>query len=236
MERNLFTYKKITNLIANKISQYFDEIQPKNVSQLWVTYVGRFYVITGESNVTSPINIGQLVNDYLSEFYGDDWEPINVLDLIEYGKHWDANRTISFGFDKYDGMFTEPKVLMTENSKHNKPITSDEIFGSSLFYKKMYFAHFSKIANHLFKSSFCNDVRIKLVFDNVDEPSLMMFSDSWLVSSQHAFNVVDATFSHKESDIIEKMNLHNFDFENLILEKGDYPWSVRDRIKDFTMI
>ena len=237
MEKHLLTYKNITNLIANKITNYFEGIENKNLTQVWVTYVGRFYVVTGKTSVTTPVNIGSLINDYLSQFYGDEWQPVNILDLIDYGYSFEKERSITFTFDKYDNYFTSPfELAVGIKEDYNKPIVSDKIFGSSLYFEKAYFAHFAKIFNHLMSSSFCNEARITLHILPNEEPSFMMTSNNWIVTYQHAFNVVDATFSHDITNIITKMDLESFDFEDLIFHKDNYPWMKRDRIKDFTMI
>jgi len=238
MESNILTHKQITNLIANKITNYFEVIEPQNLSQVWVTYVGRFYVITGKTNITTPVNIGELINDYLKDFYGDDWNPINVLDLLEYGYPMEKERNISFNFDKKSEIFdfTEIYEVQLDINPLNEPVVSDKLFGSSLYFEKMYYSHFAKIANHLFASSFCKEVRINLYIHREQEPAFMMVSNEWTPTYQHAFNVVDATFSHDPKDIIEKTGLKDFDFEDLILDKGHYPWNKKNRLKDFMMI
>jgi hypothetical protein len=239
MESNILTHKQVTNLITNKITNYFEVIEPQNLSQIWVTYVGKFYIVTGKTNISTPVNIGELINDYLKNFYIDDWNPINVLDLLEYEYPMELERNISFNFDRQNEIFdfTEiHEVQIDNNNSFDEPVVSDSLFGSSLYFEKMYYSHFAKISNHLFASSFCNEVRLNLYLHKDQEPTFVMESNEWLPSYQHAFNVVDATFSHDPKDIIEKTGLTDFDFEDLILNKEDYPWNKKNRLKDFMMI
>ena len=56
------------------------------------------------------------------------------------------------------------------------------------------------------------------------------------VKDKHINNVVDACFSEKYQHEYDKMNLEEFDFINLIKDERNYPWKVRDHVKDFMFI
>ena len=221
------------NIVASLIIKELENRFPYVKAQIYVTWVERFFVINGYTDYINSFDISKIINEYYEMEY-DDWSPINVLDLINYGKdytdeyHYSHFDNSSFLFEYYKPNEPFPVEVLHAHC----PVTSKQFFGCSLSKGKTKTLMKAKIAHHILSSNFANQVYVEIEYDN----EIYISSKSWLVKESHAKNVVDACFGGKIEEEIKKMDLPNFDFVNLAKHNGNYPWMVRDHIKDFMMI
>ena len=234
-KKEQYMHDEIFDAISTIIIQKQEEIKPDLDAQIWVTWVDRFFVINGFTTLTNVFDTSEVVNEELSQIYGEDWIPINIVDLIRYGEGKKDNiRHCYYTFVKDDyALRTDPWPIATAGP-FRRPITSEDIFGQSIHYKNYFFLA-AKIANHIYHANYTND-RI-IVEMNKDSQEIHIGIDGESnVSTDFINNVVDACFVEKFQQEFDKMNLKNFDFLDYINQKMDYPWLERNHMKDFMMI
>ena len=221
------------NIVAALIIKELETLFPEVKAQIYVTWVERFFVINGYTDYINSFDISKIINEYY-EMNSDDWTPVNVVDLINYGKEYSDDYHYShFDLGSFLFEYYEPdRPVMIEDIYAHSPVTSHRFFGCSLSKGKTKTLMKAKIAYHILSSNFTNQVYVDIEDDN----EIYISSKSWLVKESHAKNVVDACFGGKIEEEIKNMDLHNFDFIKLINGDGGYPWMVRDHIKDFMMI
>lgn len=225
---------EICDMIATIIIQKQEEIKPDLNAQIWVTWVDRFFVVNGFTTLTNVFDTSAVINEKLSQIYGEDWIPINIVDLIRYGEKVKFNRYRGFRFNKNDkALLSDPWPVATAGPFRN-PITSQDIFGQSVSYKNYYFLA-AKIANHIYHANYTND-EIIFNFIDGDEEINIGINGSSTVDIDFIYNVVDACFAEKFQQEFDKMDLKNFDFFNYINQEMNYPWHRLDHMKDFMMI
>lgn len=229
--------KSICNEIANLIINKQKEIKYDLSSKIWVTWVDRFFVINGFTDLINVFDVSSFVNDELSNKY-EDWLPINIIDLVDYGsKNFTKNKNLpskTYNIKSNDEFLktnfdpTQSKML----NKFIKPIISDDFYGLSLNFKKPHILSL-KIANHIFNANYTSN-QVKICFE---DDRFIIHLEGGTVSNDFVTNVVDTCFGGKIEDEYEKMNLEEFDFINTIEENIEtYPWKIRDHMKDFMMI
>ena len=226
---------EICDAIATIIIQKQEEIKPDLDAQIWVTWVDRFFVVNGYTTLTNVFDTSAVVNEKLSRMYGEDWIPINIVDLVKYGEgKKNQIRHCYYTFVKDDYALRYDPWPVATASPFIRPITSEEIFGQSIHYKNYFFLA-AKIANHIYHANYTND---KIIVEmNKDSQEIHIGIDGKSnVSNDFINNVVDACFAEKFQQEFDKMDLKNFNFLDYINQKMNYPWLERDHMKDFMMI
>lgn len=226
---------EICDIIATIIIEKQEKTKPDLDSQIWVTWVDRFFVVNGFTTLTNVFDTSAVVNEKLSHIYGEDWTPINIVDLIRYGDKSD-NKSNYFRhkFTRYDNAIKSESHPLKSSTPFTKPIISQDIFGRSVNYKNYYFLA-AKIANHIYHSNYTNSSIIIEMSKDTQEVRVII-NGQHTVNIEFINNVVDACFAEKFQQEFDKMNLKNFDFLDFINQKMNYPWYERDHMKDFMMI
>ena len=226
---------EICDMIATIIIQKQEEIKPDLDAKIWVTWVDRFFVVNGFTTLTNVFDTSAVINEKLSQIYGEDWVPINIVDLIRYGEGKKDNiRHCYYTFVKDDyALRIDPWPIAT-TSPFRRPITSEDIFGQSIHYKNYFFLA-AKIANHIYHANYTNDRIIVEINKDSQEIHIGIDGES-NVSNDFINNVVDACFAEKFQEEFDKMDLKNFDFFDYINQEMNYPWHRLDHMKDFMMI
>jgi len=225
----------ICDTIANIIIQKQEEVKTNLDAQIWVTWVDRFFVVNGFTTLTNVFDTSSVVNDALSSMYGEDWTPINIVDLIRYGEKVNTERIhCHYHFTKDDISLTSEPYPIKSLSTFTKPVISQDIFGKSVSHKNYYFLS-AKIANHIYYANYTSDgVSISI---NKDTQEVHIILDGkHTVNPDFINNVVDACFSGKFQQEFDRMNLKDFNFLDYINQKMNYPWHERNHMKDFMMI
>lgn len=233
-KKELMFCDEICDMIATIIIQKQEEIKPDLNAQIWVTWVDRFFVVNGFTTLTNVFDTSSVVNENLSKIYGEDWIPINIVDLIRYGEKIKFNRYRGFRFNKNDKSLLSDAWPVATAGPFRNPIISQDIFGQSVSYKNYYFLA-AKIANHIYHANYTNDEIIINFIDGDEEINVNINGDS-TVGIDFINNVVDACFAEKFQQEFDKMDLKNFDFFDYINQKMNYPWHRLDHMKDFMMI
>lgn len=225
----------LCNLIANTIIEEFKKIDKNNVTEIYVTFHSRFFVVEGETSIETPINISEISQTRINELFEEDElssVPYNYIDLISYGSLLipdDIN--YSKQFHKY----------LAFNKNSTKIVTSDRIFGQSNNTSKPYHFLGEYIANHLFARNLCKDVKIRIEHPNIMEcdsnnVSLLLMSDSLITNKEWCTSLILDLFPFKHQDIIQHLDLENYNLESYILEEGDYPWLKKDKIGEMVLV
>jgi len=225
----------LCNLIANTIIEEFKKIDKNNVTEIYVTFHSRFFVVEGETSIETPINISEISQTRINELFEEDElssVPYNYIDLISYGSlliPFDIN--YSKQFHKY----------LDFNKNSTKIVTSDRIFGQSNNTSKPYHFLGEYIANHLFARNLCKDVKIRIEHPNIMEcdsnnVSLLLMSDSLITNKEWCTSLILDLFPFKHQDIIQHLDLENYNLESYILEEGDYPWLKKDKIGEMVLV
>lgn len=225
----------LCNLIANTIIEEFKKIDKNNVTEIYVTFHSRFFVVEGETSIETPINISEISQTRINELFEEDElssVPYNYIDLISYGSLLipdDIN--YSKQFHKY----------LAFNKNSTKIVTSDRIFGQSNNTSKPYHFLGEYIANHLFARNLCKDIKIRIEHPNIMEcdsnnVSLLLMSDSLITNKEWCTSLVLDLFPFKHQDIIQHLDLENYNLESYILEEGNYPWLKKDKIGEMVLV
>jgi len=225
----------ICNLIANTIIEEFKKIDNKNVTEIYVTFHSRFFVVEGITSIETPINVSEIAQEKINELFdGDELKeiPYNYIDLIEYNKLLiPSSINYSKNFHKYLSVCVlEPKI-----------VTSDKIFGQSLLTDKPYHFLGEYISNHLFERNLCKDVKLRIEHSNimecdVDSVSFLLFSDSLITKKEWCVSLVLDLFPFKHQEIINHLDLQDYNLEGYILNHGDYPWLKKDKIGEMVLV
>lgn len=103
--------KNLCNLLSNQCIRHFDEIDSKHKTKIKVVYVDKFFILTGLTSISSPVNFSSVFRSYLINNFNYDYV-INVIDFIEYNKPYESlitsvnvnlNSTKELSFDYMDG-------------------------------------------------------------------------------------------------------------------------------------
>ena len=225
----------ICDIISNTIINEHQKINPEVKSKIWVTWADRFFVVNGFTNLTNVFDISLIVNEKLSDMYSD-WTPINLVDLIRYGTTDKDiyNYIPSYTFQKKDTLLLTnyDPVGAFDKRPFKKPTTSSEFYGLSITLKKEHLLA-AKIANHIYHANYTNG-NITIIISRTDIS--LFFDEEPVTSPEFIENVVDTCFADNIENEYRKMDLVNYDFIDVIHETRDYPWLVRDHMKDFMMI
>tara|TARA_R110000772_G_scaffold48934_1_gene111813 strand:+ start:342 stop:1046 length:705 start_codon:yes stop_codon:yes gene_type:complete len=219
------------NLISILIVNELQKNNSNVLAQIYTTWVNKFFVINGITDSVNTLDIGLLINTYF-ESIDEGHHPINVIDLIDYGNNYKINQT--YTFNNQSSLFYVNENRLTEESsiEEGKPYTSDKFYGLSLKSGKELELLSAKIAYHTLSANYTNQVTVSVDYND----EIYVHSKNWVVKESFAKNVIEACFSDRIEEEITKMDLINFDFTKLLNGEGQYPWMVRDHIKDFTMI
>jgi len=228
---------KICNLIANNIIEEFKKIDSNNVTEIYVTLHSKFFVVEGYTSINSPINISDISQSKLNDLFEEeelsgDIIPYNYIDLIDYNippRHSDVDYTKQF--HKY----------LSYSSKISKIVTSDKVFGQSLSTDKPYYFLGEYIANHMFERNLCRDVKLRIQHDSlldcsVDDVSFLIHSDTLITERGWCISLILDLFPFKHKEIIEHLELEEYNLENYILGNGNYPWLKRDKISEMVLV
>jgi S-adenosylmethionine synthetase len=225
----------ICNLIANSIIEEFKKIDKNNTTEIYVTFHSRFFVIEGDTSIDTPINISEIAQSKLNELYEESElknVPYNYIDLIQYDVLTvPSDINYSKQFHKYFGV----------SSILSKIVTSDKIFGQSNNTDKPYYFLGEYIANHLLARNLCKDVKIRIEHPNIMEcdsnnVSLLLMSDSLIAKKEWCTSLVLDLFPFEHKEIINHLDLDNYNLESYILEEGNYPWLKKDKIGEMVLV
>lgn len=84
--------KNLCNLLSNQCIQYFDEIDSNHKTKIKVVYVDKFFILTGLTSISNPVNFSSIFRNYLINNFNYDYV-INVIDFIEYNKPYESSIT-----------------------------------------------------------------------------------------------------------------------------------------------
>lgn len=225
----------LCNLIANTIIEEFKKIDKNNVTEIYVTFHSRFFVVEGETSIETPINISEISQTRINELFEEDElssVPYNYIDLISYNTLLLPD-SINYNkqFHRYLGI----------SDNLTRIVTSNRIFGQSNNTSKPYYFLGEYIANHLFERNLCKDVKIRMEHSSItdcDEHTiaLLLMSDSLITSKEWCTSLILDLFPFKHQDIIQHLDLENYNLESYILEEGDYPWLKKDKIGEMVLV
>ena len=235
----IFELKTLSNHISNIIIEEFKKINKKNVTRILVTDHNKFFVVEGTTNIDTPINISEVVNKELirlSQLVSDvdNVQPINIIDLIEYNK-------IESQFLQYKNSYHK-HITKAVTSRTKTPIISDDFYGLSDNTEKSYIMLSHYISHTLFESNMCKEVTISLSSQeelnkiNVDNVDLLLSSSNMITNLEWAKSLVLDIFPFELESIIEDMDLYNYNYENILLNKGEKPFENRRKLKDIVLI
>jgi len=66
--------------------------------------------------------------------------------------------------------------------------------------------------------------------------SLLLMSDSLITNKEWCTSLILDLFPFKHQDIIQHLDLENYNLESYILEEGDYPWLKKDKIGEMVLV
>jgi len=159
-----FYGKNICNLFSNMVINYFSSIDENHLSDIKVTFVGHFYILTGKTSIKKPSNYSEKFNHYMDDI-SDIRLEIKVIDLIEYNTIplFTNNININLSHKKNELMFPnlfkdkELQGCFEINDRNNIIYTNNK-----LLYKKI--IEDSKYSDY--KLSLIND-EVPFVSDNM---------------------------------------------------------------------
>jgi len=230
--------KKLCNLIANIIIEEFKSIDKKNKTRIFVTKHNNFFVIDGMTTINTPINISEVVNRYMiSKTEDEKYSPLNFIDLISYDEYTlnHLNTKNTFMNDKSD--------FSIDVSPKNEPVVSDEYFGLSVNTIKSYLVLSKYISYNIVERNLCKTVTLLMngkeyLIEQIDEENvdLNFTTTNLIVTGNWLESLVRDVFPFKINDIIQHLNLDDYNFEGEVLELDNYPWKKRDKVSEMVLM
>lgn len=111
---------------------------------------------------------------------------------------------------------------------------SDNFFGSSLNKSKIYTVLLHYITYHIFESNLCQEVKLKLYFDN-ESLDLDISCYKCIVSTKWLKSLILDIFDFETDKIKKHLSLDNYNFENEIIS-NDKCWKKLDKKSEFILL
>ena len=230
--------KNLCNLIANIIVEEFKKIDLNNKTRIFVTKHNNFFVVDGMTSINTPLNISELVNKYMISKTNDEkYMPLNFIDLISYDEYTQNHLNIMESFYNNSLDFKE------DSSPKNQPIVSDEYFGLSVNTIKTYMVLSKYISYNLIERNLCNRITISMngrehLLESIEEENIQMefIPSNLIVTKDWLESLVRDLFPFKLIDIINHLKLNDYNFEDEILVRGNYPWKKRDKVSEIVLM
>ena len=230
--------KNLCNLIANIIVEEFKKIDLNNKTRIFVTKHNNFFVVDGMTSINTPLNISELVNKYMISKTNDEkYMPLNFIDLISYDEYTQNHLNIMESFYNNSLDFKE------DSSPKNQPIISDEYFGLSVNTIKTYMVLSKYISYNLIERNLCNRITISMngrehLLESIEEENIQMefIPSNLIVTKDWLESLVRDLFPFKLIDIINHLKLNDYNFEDEILVRGNYPWKKRDKVSEMILM
>jgi len=230
--------KNLCNLIANIIVEEFKKIDLNNKTRIFVTKHNNFFVVDGMTSINTPLNISELVNKYMISKTNDEkYMPLNFIDLISYDEYTQNHLNIMESFYNNSLDFKE------DSSPKNQPIVSDEYFGLSVNTIKTYMVLSKYISYNLIERNLCNRITISMngrehLLESIEEENIQMefIPSNLIVTKDWLESLVRDLFPFKLIDIINHLKLNDYNFEDEILVRGNYPWKKRDKVSEMILM
>ena len=235
----VFELDILSNLISNIIIEEFNKLDQKNVSYISVTDHHKFFVVEGTTSIQFPFNVSEVVNKELSRLCSEhseytDFQPVNIIDIIQY--NFKEKNLLSYRkyFSKY--------LSKSEPSSKRTPVISSPFYGMSNHTEKSYIMLVNYIQHTMFESNLCNDVTISISSNepiesiHVDNIDLFIKSDNLITTEKWAKSLILDIFPFQLGSIIKDMDLYNYNYENMILKKGELPYQNRRKLKDIVLM
>ncbi len=230
--------KNLCNLIANIIVEEFKRIDLNNKTRIFVTKHNNFFVVDGMTSINTPLNISELVNKYMISKTNDEkYMPLNFIDLISYDEYTQNHLNIMESFYNNSLDFKE------DSSPKNQPIVSDEYFGLSVNTIKTYMVLSKYISYNLIERNLCNRITISMngrehLLESIEEENIQMefIPSNLIVTKDWLESLVRDLFPFKLIDIINHLKLNDYNFEDEILVRGNYPWKRRDKVSEMVLM
>lgn len=230
--------KNLCNLIANIIVEEFKRIDLNNKTRIFVTKHNNFFVVDGMTSINTPLNISELVNKYMISKTNDEkYMPLNFIDLISYDEYTQNHLNIMESFYNNSLDFKE------DSSPKNQPIVSDEYFGLSVNTIKTYMVLSKYISYNLIERNLCNRITISMngrehLLESIEEENIQMefIPSNLIVTKDWLESLVRDLFPFKLIDIINHLKLNEYNFEDEILVRDNYPWKKRDKVSEMVLM
>ena len=230
--------KNLCNLIANIIVEEFKRIDLNNKTRIFVTKHNNFFVVDGMTSINTPLNISELVNKYMISKTNDEkYMPLNFIDLISYDEYTQNHLNIMESFYNNSLDFKE------DSSPKNQPIVSDEYFGLSVNTIKTYMVLSKYISYNLIERNLCNRITISMngrehLLESIEEENIQMefIPSNLIVTKDWLESLVRDLFPFKLIDIINHLKLNDYNFEDEILVRDNYPWKKRDKVSEMILM
>jgi S-adenosylmethionine synthetase len=230
--------KNLCNLIANIIVEEFKKIDLNNKTRIFVTKHNNFFVVDGMTSINTPLNISELVNKYMISKTNDEkYMPLNFIDLISYDEYTQNHLNIMESF------YNNSLDFKDDTSPKNQPIISDEYFGLSVNTIKTYMVLSKYISYNLIERNLCNRITISMngrehLLESIEEENIQMefIPSNLIVTKDWLESLVRDLFPFKLIDIINHLKLNDYNFEDEILVRGNYPWKKRDKVSEMILM
>lgn len=230
--------KNLCNLIANIIVEEFKKIDLNNKTRIFVTKHNNFFVVDGMTSINTPINISELVNKYMISKTNDEkYMPLNFIDLIAYNEYTLNHLNIMESF------YNNSLDFKDDASPKNQPIISDEYFGLSVNTVKTYMVLSKYISYNLIERNLCNRITISMngrehLIESIEEENIQMefIPSNLIVTKDWLESLVRDLFPFKLIDIINHLKLNDYNFEDEILVRDNYPWKKRDKVSEMVLM
>jgi len=128
-------------------------------------------------------------------------------------------------------------------SPKNEPVVSDEYFGLSVNTIKSYLVLSKYISYNIVERNLCKTVTLLMngkehLIEQIDEENvdLNFTTTNLIVTGNWLESLVRDVFPFKINDIIQHLNLDDYNFEGEVLELDNYPWKKRDKVSEMVLM
>jgi len=220
---------------SNKFRDYFEEKTKKEKSFNVIDLI-RYNTI--ETNVFVFLEKTYTYQDLITFIDFSETGVDGFLNINDNTKQIFSNNITLFEF------YTQKLNLDNYNFIKSLPIypyISDDFFGKNLKSDKLYEVFLKYVSYNIFDSNLCNDASLTFFsnenIDKIDfENSIFNIdSNSLITSKKWLESLIKDIFNPNSSEIIETLNLKNYNFEDDILLE-DKCWMVLDKRKEILLL
>jgi len=216
-------------LFQSYLKDRFDTEYNFNVIDL-IEYSSKIFndILSITENMTrEDVNIKYLNNDLQGYINIDD--DFNII--------YSNNQSIIDEYKKLNDIHNH-KVVIKEDS----PVfISDKFYGLSLYGEKSYITYLKYIFFHITEKNLTKSINFNVFYEgNINELNweTMKFSissEKCLVNIKWLESLILDLFPFEIKEVIESLDLKNYDFENDIIQKNEC-WKKRDKIGEFILL
>lgn len=236
---DLNSSKGFVNLFADYLLSYFD-----NTTVLEVSNCGPFWVVRGETELKTVVDLGPIKDKFLKEYPNHKFENLNIIDIITYNVDNNYQTKWFKYYNTVRPIYSETQLYKIENKEDSNKfeypgmtITSQFPHGYGLDRGRFDYYFGEYVSNHIFNITNADSIELKYFPESVVENVILELDlENSLLSNDYIFDLLLDTFYTKEniSEIRKIVDGYNV-IDDLISPLSPKPWLIKNKIEDIVV-